>query len=113
MSQELWVAHEALTKRFGPTRVSIEGCDYIDDFLKEIRKESQLAIPQNTPITLYKSDGTTEIDGGDSPTDYWNGNSSEYPLIVKSVVSSIQVPIDLGLHKLTTVKLHIYAPRAA
>ena len=78
-----------------------------------MRNNPELSIPQNTPITLYKSDGTTEIDGGDSPTDYWNGNSSEYPLIVKSVVSSIQVPIDLGLHKLTTVKLHIYAPRAA
>jgi hypothetical protein len=62
MSQKLWVQHITTAKIFGPTRVSIDGCEYVDDFLKDIKKESQLARPQNTPITLYTSDGETQID---------------------------------------------------
>ena len=87
MSKKLWVAYEAPEETFGPTRVSIEGCEYVDDFLKEIKKESQLAIPQNTPISLYKSDGTTEIDVGDSPADHSDGNSRHNPLVVKAFVA--------------------------
>jgi hypothetical protein len=32
MSQKLWVAHDTPAKRFGPTRVSIQDCEYVDDF---------------------------------------------------------------------------------
>ena len=85
MSQKLWVQHKTPAKTYGPTRVSIDGCDYVDDFIKEIKKESQLAIPPNTPITLYQPDGTTEIKVGDSPADFLQGNSSGNPLTAKTV----------------------------
>jgi hypothetical protein len=85
MSQKLWVAHKTPAKTFGPTRVSIEGCEYVDDFLNSLYNRPLLAIPQNTPITLYNSDGTTEIDVGASPADYMEGNSRRNPLIVRSI----------------------------
>jgi hypothetical protein len=53
-SQKLWVQHQTTAKTFGPTKVAIDECAYIADFLKEIKKETQLAIPQNTTITLYQ-----------------------------------------------------------
>ena len=85
MSQKLWVQHITTAKTFGPTRVSIQGCEYVDDLLKEIKKESQLSIPPNTPLTLYQPDGTTEIDVGDSPHLLLDGNSRGNSLIVKTV----------------------------
>jgi hypothetical protein len=85
MSQKLWVAHETAAKRF-IDKVSIEGCEDVADFLKEVKKESQLAIPQNAPITLYKSDATSEIKVGASPADYLEGNTDENPLIVCSTL---------------------------
>ena len=33
---------------------------------------------------MYRSDGTTEIDVGDSPADYLEGNSRHNPLVVKT-----------------------------
>ena len=86
MSQKLWVAHATTAKTFGPTRVSIDGCEYVDDFLNSLYNRPLLAIPQNTPITLYQSDGTTEIDVEVSPADYLGGNSKENPLIVRSTL---------------------------
>ena len=82
MSRKLWVAYKTPARTFGPTRVSIDGCEYVDDFLKEIKKESQLPIPQNTPITIFQSDGSTEIDVGASPADYLDGNSRQNPLFI-------------------------------
>ena len=29
---KLWVEYQTPAKTFGPTRVSIEGCEYVDDF---------------------------------------------------------------------------------
>jgi hypothetical protein len=49
-----------------------------------IRNNPELAIPSKTPITLYQSDGTTEIKVGASPADYLEGNTDENPLIVKT-----------------------------
>ncbi len=86
-SQKLWVQHITAGKTFGPTRVSIQGCEYVDDLKVSIRNNPELAIPQNTPITLYKSDGTTEIDVGDSPANYLEGNSRNNPLTVKLLVA--------------------------
>ena len=86
MSKKLWVAYDTPAKKF-IDKVSIEGCSDVDDFLKEIKKESQLAIPQNTPITLYQPDGTTEIDVEVSPSLLVKGNSDENPLIVKAFVA--------------------------
>jgi len=84
MSQKLWVSYVTPAKTFGPTKVPIDGCKDVDDFLKEVKKESQLAIPQNAPITLYQPDGKTEIKVGDSPADYLEGNTDGNPLTVKT-----------------------------
>jgi len=83
MTQKLWVENKTTERTYGLTRVSIEGCEYVDDFLKEIKKESQLAIPKDSSITLYRPDGT-EIDVGDSPTSFVVGNSRAVPLVVKA-----------------------------
>lgn len=79
-SQTLWVQHQTFIDL-----VSTEGCTYIAQFLKEIKKETQLAIPKDSPITLYKSDGKTEI----KPTDTLQslqdvGKAGDAPLIVKT-----------------------------
>jgi hypothetical protein len=82
MSQKLWVAYKTPAQTF-IDKVSIESCDDIADLLKEIKKEFALSVPPSQ-LTLYKSDGTTEIDVGDSPSDCLNGNSRNNPLIVKT-----------------------------
>ncbi|KAI8894634.1 hypothetical protein BC833DRAFT_568188 [Globomyces pollinis-pini] len=112
MPQKLWVQHNTAGKIFGPTKVSIEGCSDVDDFLKEIKKEFEISGP-SSHLTLYQSDGTTVIDVEVNPSLLAEGKARKNPLVVKTVVSSSQVqPIDLGLHSLTTVDLHIYAARA-
>jgi hypothetical protein len=113
MSQKLWVQHITAAKTFGPTRVSMDGCEYVDDFLKEIKKEFEIPGP-SSHLTLYQSDGITEIRPTDTIKSLGDaGKDADAPLVVKTVVSSSQVqPIDLGLHSLTTVDLNIYAPRA-
>ena len=95
-SQKLWVAYETSGTTFGPTRVSIDGCQYVDDFkgirgnktdfIVAIRNNPELAIPSKTPITLYqRKDGNqVEIKAGDSPANYLEGNSRGNPLIVRS-----------------------------
>jgi len=82
-SQKLWVLHQTAARNYGPTRVSTDGCYYVDDFRKEIKKESQLAIPQNSPITLYQPDGNTEINPTDNLQLLKNaGKIGNAPLIV-------------------------------
>lgn len=51
MSQKLWVEYKMAEKTFGPTRVSIDGFEYVDDFLREIKMEFALSvlISQLTP----------------------------------------------------------------
>ena len=51
-------------KSFGPTRVSTEDCEYVDDFKEEIKKKfsPDLDSYPTHRLTLYEADGTTEID---------------------------------------------------
>jgi hypothetical protein len=85
MSQKLWVSYVTPAKTFGPTRVSIDGCEYVDDLLTEIKKESQLSIPSKTPITLFQPDGTTEIKPTDTIQSLVNmGKDADAPLVVKT-----------------------------
>jgi len=84
MSQKLWVQHITTGQTFGPTRVSIDGCEYVDDLLEEIRKKFALSVPPSH-LTLYQPDGTTEIKVGDCPADYLEGNTDGNPLIVRIV----------------------------
>jgi hypothetical protein len=46
-------------KTYGPSRVPIDDCVYVDDFTDDIKKKGQLAIPEHTPITVYKPDGVS------------------------------------------------------
>ena len=73
-----------LLKTFGPTKVSVEGCEDVDDFLKEIKKIFALSVPVSR-LTLYQPDGTTEIDVGDSPALFAAENSRNTPLVVKII----------------------------
>jgi len=85
MSKKLWVEHITATNTFGPTRVSIDGCEYVDDLLEEIKKKFEIPGPASA-MTLYKPDGTTKIDVGDSPADYLKENARGNPLIVRSTL---------------------------
>jgi hypothetical protein len=85
-AQKLWVAHVTSERTDGPARVSTQGCDYVTDFKVAIRRNPELFIPSKTPITLYQPDGVTQIDVGDSLTDYLDGNSRQNPLIVRSTL---------------------------
>ncbi len=89
MSQKLWVQHHTTTKTFGPSRVSIDGCEYVYDFLKEIKKEysNTLGSFDTSQLTLYKSDGTTEIKPTDTIKSLGNmGKDADAPLVVKTAV---------------------------
>ena len=98
MSQKIWVAHETPAKTFGPTRVSIDGCSDVDDFLEEIKKKSQLCIPSKTPITLYQPDGNTEIKPTDTINSIGNmGKDADAPLVVRSALIENGI---LKLHKI-------------
>ena len=59
----------------------------LTNFLDEIKKKFEISGPASH-LSLFKSDGTTEIDVGASPAEYLEGNSDGNPLIVKSVFSS-------------------------
>ena len=85
MLQKLWVAHKTDAKKYGPVKVSFEGCDDVDDFLKRLYTTPLLAISQNTPITLYQPNGTTEIGPTDTITSLGNaGQDGGTPLVVKT-----------------------------
>ena len=84
MSNKLWVAHHTSARTF-IDKISIQGCEDVADFLNRLYERPLLSIPSNTPITLYKSDGSTEIKVGASPAEYLEGNSDGNPLIVLSI----------------------------
>jgi hypothetical protein len=65
--------------------VPFEGCTYVAQLLAVIRHRPQLAIPKDSPITLYHLvDGQeVTIDVRDSPLSLVAGNSRATPLIVR------------------------------
>ena len=82
-TKSLWVQNNTTEKKL-ISQVSYADCIYVDDFIKKIRNNPQLAIPEKARITIYKADGVTEIDVGDSPADYLAENSRRNPLVVKT-----------------------------
>ena len=86
MSQKLWVQHITTAKTF-IDKISIEGCEDIADFLKEIKKEFEILGPSSA-LTLYQlKDGQeVEIKVGDSPIKYLEGNTDGNSLIVRSTL---------------------------
>jgi hypothetical protein len=120
MPQKLWVQHNTAGKIFGPTRVSIDGCEYVDDFLKEIKKEFEIS-GASSQLTLYQPDGTTVIDVEVNPSLLVGGNSRNNPLVVRSTLIAKGILIDEILISEGSPKrkvqpdivdLHIYAPKA-
>ena len=90
MSQKLWVQHQTTAKTYGPTKVPIDGCADIDDFLKEIKKEFEIPGPASQ-LTLYQPDGKTKI----KPTANFKslqdaGKDGDIPLIVKTTAPLTQ-----------------------
>ena len=105
MSQKLWVEHETPAKTFGPTRVSTKGCDYVDDFLENIKKKFEIPGP-SAHLTLYRRDGT-KIDVGDSPALLDAGKSRNNALIVKTAaVGSTEVEALTVVNQETSTKFH-------
>ncbi|KAI3649871.1 hypothetical protein MP228_005503 [Amoeboaphelidium protococcarum] len=84
MSQKIWVQHKTASKIYGPTKITIDGLNDVDDLIKEIRKEPQLNIPRNALITIYQADGKTDIDVRDSPFKHLEGNCRFNPFIVQT-----------------------------
>ena len=90
MSQKLWIQHQTTAKTYGPTKVTIDGCEYVDDFKVAIRNNRELAIPKDSAITLYKSDGRNEIKPTATIQSLQDaGKAGDAPLIVKTTAVSI------------------------
>lgn len=69
-----------------PTRFSVEGCEYVIDFLKKVKKEYQLSCPHNTAMAFFQPDGKTEIKPTDTVKSLGNtGKDGDSPLIVKTL----------------------------
>jgi hypothetical protein len=88
MTQKLWVAQKTPLKTF-IDKVSIQGCQDIADFLKEIKKEFEIPGPASH-LTLYqvKDEQEVEIDVEVSPSLLVGENSRKNPLIVKVIVAT-------------------------
>ena len=91
MSHKHFVKLQLGNKVFGPTRVSTEGCEYVDDFEKEIKKEfsPDLDSYPTHRLTLYEADGTTVID---PETDIEELFTKEKPFVAK--VEENQLPLE-------------------
>jgi hypothetical protein len=81
MSEKLWVECKIAEETF-KSKVSIEGCVDVDDFIKKIRNESQLGIPKDSKVTLCTPSGTT-IEINESSSSLLSGNSFTNPLHVQ------------------------------
>jgi len=60
MSKKLWIAHQTAEKIFGPTRVSFDGCEYVDDFkgifyniLLNIQKKLKRSSPMHLVLMIH------------------------------------------------------------
>jgi hypothetical protein len=97
MSKSLWVQYAAASEANLVDYVSFEGLSSISEFKVALRNKQVLAIPEKARITIYKSDGVTEIDVDDSPAAYLNGNSRSNPLVVKAILRTILSPFEQQL----------------
>jgi hypothetical protein len=77
MSEELWVEYKTAKETF-KSKVSIEGCVDVDDFIKKIRKEPQLGIPKDFKVTLCTPSGMA-IEINESSSSLLPGNSFTNP----------------------------------
>jgi hypothetical protein len=76
-----WVSYVTPAKTF-IDKVSIDGCEDVADFLKEIKKEFEISGP-SSHLTLYEPDGTTEIKPTETIKSLKSGRDGNAPLVVK------------------------------
>jgi hypothetical protein len=101
MPKNLWVEYRTAEKT-SKSKVSMEGCVDVDDFIKKIKQESQLGIPKDSEVTLCTSFGAT-IDVKESPCSLLPGNTPENPLHVQvsaPLPVSVKLAPDTDLTKL-------------
>ena len=96
-SKSLWVRHAAASGANLVDYVSFEGCSSISLFKEAVRNKQDLAIPEKARITIYKPDGVTEIDVGDSPAAYLAENSPTNTLVVKTTFPTVPSPFEQQL----------------
>ena len=88
MSQGLWVEHKTETKTYLDL-VPIKDYKFVAQFIREIKKDTQLAIPKNAEITLHSPSGTP-IEVDEPISSLLPGNSSKIPLRIQ--VSDVSKP---------------------
>jgi hypothetical protein len=93
MPQGLWVEHKADFKTYIGW-IPIKDCESVAQFIREVKEDTQFAIPKNAEITLCTLSGTT-IDVYDSLSSLLLGNSSKNPLRIQ--VSGASNPV-LGVN---------------
>ena len=86
VNKKLWVKFESSTESYGPTRVLVNDCEFVDDLLNRLYDVRLLAIPESIPIILYKFDGAEM-----KPTDTIKllgsaGKDGGAPLVVRTKV---------------------------
>ena len=81
MSQGLWVEHKTETKTYLDW-VPIKDYEFVAQFIREIKEDTQLAIPKKVEITLHRPSGTP-IEVDEPISSLLPGNSSKTPLRIQ------------------------------
>ena len=84
MSEKLWVEYERNNTVY-QHRISFKGCEFVDDFIEEIRNDPRFSFVKDAEITLHGPSGTA-ISVGDPISSLIPGNSFTNPL-------RVQVPV--------------------
>ena len=88
MPEKLWVEYKT-DKKTTISRVSAEGCEFVDDFIKGIRNEPQFSSIKGSEITLHGPSGTA-ISPTKSISVLMQGNSTENPIRIQVSDSLLQ-----------------------
>ena len=81
MSEKLWVEYKT-DKKTSISKVSIKGCEDVDDFIEKIKSHTQFSSIKDSEITLHGPSGTA-IRPIEPISVLLPGNSAESPLRVK------------------------------
>jgi hypothetical protein len=87
MPQGLWVEHKTDIKTYLDW-IPIKEYEFVEQFIREIKEDTQHAIPKNAKVMLHGPSGTA-ISVGDSISSLAPGNSSESPLRVQVSASPL------------------------
>ncbi|KAJ2985958.1 hypothetical protein HDV02_000277 [Globomyces sp. JEL0801] len=104
-SQKIWVAYETPEMTYGPTRVSIDGCEYVADLLNEIKEVFGIPFPSPHCI-LFQPDGKTDIKTTATLKSLQDvGKDGNAPLIVKSQFFALRTN-DISLRSRLVGQIH-------